>query len=96
MRKATVILLAVLATLPAVAMAAPSPGASAKNKAPQGVWVPMAHACEKNPVAFCYFEDMAYSEGAVVGGKVCERSDTVDTFERKSAPLFWNNPSVKR
>jgi hypothetical protein len=96
MRKTTVILLTVLATLPAVAIADPSPGANAKNKAPQGVGVPIAHTCEKNPVAFCYFEDMVYSEGAVVGGKVCERSDTMDTFSRKSAPLFWNNPNVKR
>lgn len=89
MRKTTIILLAVLATLPAVSIAAPSLGEGAKNKAPQGA--PMTHADEKNPVAFCYFEDKAYSEGAVVGGNVCERHDSADAFGRNTEPLYWNN-----
>lgn len=93
MHKITAILLIVFTALPAVSMADTDPGEDANNKAQQSSLV--THAGEKNPLAFCYFEDKAYSEGAAVGEMLCERRESINAFVRSKEPLCWKNSNPK-
>jgi hypothetical protein len=91
MRNLAAILLITLSTFSVTSIAAPQ---SRSNEDTKGGKVEqcepaISHANEKNAVAFCYFDDKAYSEGAVVGGKVCIRHESMDAFGSKSETLHW-------
>lgn len=44
---------------------------------------------QKNPRAFCYLGDKAYSEGAVVNGAECTRSAADKLNASDTRPLVW-------
>jgi hypothetical protein len=44
---------------------------------------------QKNPLAFCYLADKAYSEGAVAGGSTCARPAQDKLDDSRGHPLVW-------
>lgn len=50
---------------------------------------------QKNPLAFCYLAERAYSEGAIVGNSACTRSAADKLEDSHKYPLAWVQRSTR-
>ncbi|PYE22852.1 uncharacterized protein DUF1496 [Paraburkholderia silvatlantica] len=86
--KKTVIAILLCGTFNAVAYAEQAPASGGTATAPAGLG---AQVSGKDPKAFCYYDDKAYSIGAEHAGQVCVKTGFDGTLNGvdHSDPLRW-------
>lgn len=79
--------------LPAAAMAdSPAPSGSVSQSVDTQTLTPAEQRLD--PMAFCYVEGKAYSEGWRLDGLVCARGAIGNVFEADQKPLAWRRVSA--